>query len=233
MTTPELQLQTLFVLDGRGRIVANREPGSPAGPLLFIARSATSCAAAVRADLPEELALELEASLRQEPCTSDLRQEPAQAAKYRALLARFAPLRTFFGPAFSFPEVAHHDPDIVRLEDERLLAQHFNGWVPGEIAAGRAPVLAIAQGAPVSVCFSARLSESAAEAGVETAAAFRGKGYAARVTAAWARAVRDSGRIPLYSCSWANEASLATARKLGLVPYASDWNLGSAPGADA
>jgi hypothetical protein len=45
------------------------------------------------------------------------------------------------------------------------------------------------------------------------------------VTAAWAQAVRKSGRIPLYSCSWSNAASLAVAAKLGLVPYASDFNL--------
>jgi predicted GNAT family acetyltransferase len=65
----------------------------------------------------------------------------------------------------------------------------------------------------------------AAEAGVETDAAFRGLGFAARVTAAWALAIRASGRIPLYSTSWSNTASLAVARKLGLTQYATDWSL--------
>jgi hypothetical protein len=227
--SPELQLQTLFVLDARGRIVANREPGTPPGPLLFIARSDTACATAVRADLPEPLARALERLLLEEPPTSDLRREPAGASQYRSLLGSIrpglAPLRTFFGPAFSFPDLPHPDPDVVAVEDELLLAQHFTGWVPGEIAAGRAPVRAIVQGAPISVCFCARLGASAAEAGVETAPAFRRHGFAARVTGAWAYAVRESGRIPLYSTSWSNEASLAIANKLGLTPYASDWSL--------
>ncbi|MXZ22396.1 MAG: GNAT family N-acetyltransferase, partial [Caldilineaceae bacterium SB0665_bin_25] len=34
------------------------------------------------------------------------------------------------------------------------------------------------------------------------------------------------GRVPLYSTSWENGASLAVARKLGLVAYASGWSLG-------
>ena len=78
-------------------------------------------------------------------------------------------------------------------------------------------------GYPVSVCFCAtRHSAPALEAGVETAAAFRGRGLAPRVTAAWARAIRASGKIPVYSTDWTNTSSLAVARKLGLIQYASD-----------
>jgi hypothetical protein len=77
----------------------------------------------------------------------------------------------------------------------------------------------------VSVCFCARQSAAAAEAGLETAERFRGRGLGPRVTAAWALAIRASGRLPLYSTSWSNEASLAVARKLRLEACASDWSL--------
>jgi predicted GNAT family acetyltransferase len=83
----------------------------------------------------------------------------------------------------------------------------------------------VVDGHPVSVCHCARRSDVAAEAGVATAPACRGRGYAARVTAAWALAIRASGHVPLYSTSWMNAASLAVARKLGLVVYASDWSI--------
>ena len=45
--------------------------------------------------------------------------------------------------------------------------------------------------------------------------------------------MRASGRTPLYSTAWSNAASLAVARKLGLIPYAATWNLSgqSTPGA--
>jgi predicted GNAT family acetyltransferase len=112
------------------------------------------------------------------------------------------------------------------VEDEQLLNRNFSGWVPGEIEAGRAPVMAIIEnGAPVSICFCARRSDTAAEAGVATAEAYRGRGYASRVTAAWALAVRKSGRVPLYSTTWSNKASLAVARKLKLSMYANSWAL--------
>ena len=44
---------------------------------------------------------------------------------------------------------------------------------------------------------------------------YRGKGLGSHVTAARAVAIRTPGRIPLYSTSWNNHASLAVAKDLG------------------
>jgi hypothetical protein len=155
----------------------------------------------------------------------DLQNPPLYAGRYLSLLGSWRE-REFAGPAFIFPDSLVQPDDIAVLDDERRLHQHFQGWTAGEIAAGRAPVMAIIRdGWPVSICFSARSSDVAAEAGVETAEAFRGHGFAARVTAAWALSIRASGRIPLYSTSWTNTASLAVARKLNLKPYASGWSV--------
>ena len=86
------------------------------------------------------------------------------------------------------------------------------------------------EGHVVSVCFCARRFNTAAEelgccerngngrfVGVDSFTSFAG----------WALAVRASGRTPLYSTSWSNDASLAVARKLGLVAYASAWSISS------
>jgi hypothetical protein len=234
MSTPDLHLKTAFILNDEGRIVSTREPGANRGPLFLLVRSATGCAWAVRADLSKDLASELDRLAREEPPALDLRDAPVHADRYLSLVVgrsgpgdqAVARTRQSQGLAFTFPDAVAQPTGVVVIEDERLLARNFRGWVPGEIAAGRSPVLAIVEeGYPVSVCFCARRSEVAAEAGLETAEAFRGRGFGPRVTAAWALAVRATGRVPLYSTSWTNDASLAVARKLGLTAYASTWSL--------
>lgn len=236
--TPGLYLKTSFVLDDERRIVSTREPNAASGPLFTVVRSERECAWAVHADVPRELARELNKLAKTEPPAVELRRAPLHARRYLALLrdlmrsevAAETKVSESDGPAFAFPETFESDfssdEGIVLIEDERLLERNFSGWVPGEIAAGCAPMLAIVEdGYPVSVCFCARRSEIAAEAGVETAPAYRGRGYAPRLTSAWARAVRASGRTPLYSTSWSNTASLSVAAKLKLVPYASWWSV--------
>lgn len=234
MTTPALQLQTLFALDDAGQITSTREPGGSRGPLFCLIRGVDTCAWAFRADLPKKVADELELLARFERPTSNFQDPPMRAADYLSILAdRIARecdvvekrLRSD-GPALAFPPALVQPTDVVVIDDEEVLAHNFSGWEPGEIAAGRSPVLAVVEGGfPVSIAFCARTSSVAAEAGVDTSHAWRGRGFGPRVVAAWAIAVQASGRIPLYSTAWTNSASLSIARKLGLTTYASDWSL--------
>jgi hypothetical protein len=222
MTTPDLHLRTLFIFDDRGRIAATREPTHPnPPPALCLVHSVATCVWGIRADVPDGIAAELDALARDEPPLADLREPPAHAERYAALFGG----RVSSGPAFSFPDALPDPGDIVFIDEVWPLQRHFSGWVPEEIP-GRSPVVAILEeGSAVSACFCARRSEFAAEAGLETAEAFRGRGLGPRVTAAWAFAIRASGRIPLYSTSWDNHASLVVARKLRLHTYASSWSI--------
>jgi hypothetical protein len=220
---PAVELTTTYVIDGRGRVSSTREPHASHGPLFTIIRSTTECAWAVRDDVPGDVAEEIAGLARGEPQIDDLQIAPLHAARYLSLTGGQP---GFSGPAFIFPDALDTTSDVVAVHDERTLECNFRGWKVGEIAAGRAPVMAIAEdGYPVSICFCARRSDVAAAAGLETAASFRGRGLAPRVVAAWARAVRATGRAPLYSAAWTNLASLAVARKLGLVPYATFWSV--------
>ena len=222
MSTPVIHLRTLFLLDGAGHIRGTREPDPEPGPLFALIRGRTSCAWAVRADVPQEIAEELDRLAREEPTVADFRDAPVHAERYRALAGG----EVYSGPAFAFPETVEEPDATVLLDEVRLLARHFSGWTAAEIP-GRSPVVAVVEdGHAVSVCFCARRSDTAAEAGLETAAEYRGRWLGPQVAAAWALAVRASGRIPLYSTSWSNAASLSVARKLGLVAYASGWSLG-------
>lgn len=222
--TPSVLVETLVVFERAHRSTTTREPGGQRSPSFLLARGVHSCAWAVNVDVPVSVANELDALAREEPPGIEWQVPPIHRQRYRALLDGG---QASFGPSFHFPaHVQAEDAGTCIIEDERLLGVHFRGWIPGEIAQGRAPVVAIVvDGAPVSVCFCARRTDTTAEAGVETAAAYRGRGLAPRVTAAWARAVRATGRIPLYSTSWDNHGSLAVARKLGLATQATFWSL--------
>ena len=77
----------------------------------------------------------------------------------------------------------------------------------------------------VSVCYSSRLTERVAHAGVETLEGYWGRGHATAVVAGWARAVRAMGRIPVYGTTWDNLASQGVARKLGLICYGTELSV--------
>lgn len=81
---------------------------------------------------------------------------------------------------------------------------------------------ALAGGVVVATCVSARESALAAEAWVRTLPAARGRGYATRVTAAWALDVRRRGKTPFYSYARDNRASAGVARSLDLIPFLDD-----------
>jgi len=216
--TPALHLRTCFVLDEEGRIRCTREPEPTAGPIFTLIRSPSCCIWAVRADVPAEFAVELGRFAAREPLLHDSEGSPVYANAYLSLLG--GPIAS--GPVFSFPDELTRPVGVTLVDDLHLLERHFHRWTASEISE-RSPIFAVLDdGYPVSVCFSARSSETAAEAGVETAPAFRGRGLAARVTTAWARAVRASGRVPLYSTSWSNGESRAVARKLNLAQFASE-----------
>lgn len=220
MSLPALQLRTLYVLDHNGRLVSTREPGSRRPPVLAFVRGAESCAWALRSDVPDDRAAELGALLASELPRAELDTPPAHLDRYVELVAG----RLESGPAFAFPDVLPATGDVVLIERAEQLGAGFPD-LADELDA-RAPVLGVMDDdRAVSLCFCARRAEDAAEAGLQTLGSHRGRGHAARVTSAWAQALRASGRTPLYSTAWTNQASRAVAEKLGLVAYASDWNV--------
>lgn len=226
----DLHLRTLFFLrpltrdltESHSRISAPAEPNARVAPLFVLVRGTSNVAWGVRNDVPGEIANELDRLAAEEPPVRDFRAAPLHADVYLSLIGG----QILSGPAYRFPDEIVRPTDVTLIDRLDLLERNFRGWTAAEIP-WCSPIVAVTDGGyPVSVCFCAtRNSEPALEAGVETAAAFRGRGFAPRVTAAWACAIRASGRIPLYSTNWSNTSSLGIARKLSLIQYASDWSL--------
>ena len=218
--TPQLQLETLFILDDERRIVATREHNRSPGPAFCLIRDGSACAWAVNAD-PRHLAEEVVVLAASEPPSRILTGAPKHADAYVALLGG----RIEAGPVFTFPPDSPASNDVVVITDLSQLERHLRGWTADELP-DCSPILGILEdGNAVSVCFCARRSPVAAEAGLNTVDNFRNRGFGSRVTSAWARAVRSSGRLPLYSAAWENHASLGVARRLRLYACGSDWSL--------
>jgi hypothetical protein len=223
----DLHIDALFCHDDRGRMLRVNDPDGRPAPRLFLGRTTSGNRWRVRHDLPDLLAGELERLLRAEPIATDLSVPPATLDRMRALLNAQAPVGSISaGPAWRFPDDIP-PPDgvtVVTSANAGVLQPHF-GWLVEELPHRQPCAAVIRDGAAVSVCFSSRDTTLAREAGVDTARAFRRRGYAAAVVAAWARAVRQTGRVPLYSTSWDNLASQGVARRLGLLLYGEDLSI--------
>ena len=217
----ERQFATLYRLDAQGRLLCVNEAGNPPAPRVAIGRSPEGVICRTRADLPEQLAERIQAIVQHEPATAGLESEPRCRA---ALLELLAPVADEYrGPAFILANKRLDATGAVTIDAAHLdaIRPHF-AWLLDEYR--RFPVAAmLVGGVAVSVCFSSRVGADADEAGLETAAPFRGRGYALPAVAAWADIVRSHGRQPLYSTAWSNHASRAVARKLGGQCYGEDW----------
>jgi hypothetical protein len=224
----EIQAGILFQYDTNGRILGSNEPNGTFGPRLFLGRTKDGHVARFGATVPEEVVRQLTEIVEREPRGGELSADLTEMAAIRDALAQHAPIsREAGGPAYRFPESIVVPSNVVQLTDaNRDLTRETFRWLYDDLA-GHAPGFAVvADGVAVSVCYSSRIGQAAAEAGVDTLPDYRGRGYAGAVTAGWAAAIRASGRIPLYSTGWDNLASQAVARRLGLIVYGADMSWG-------
>ncbi|WP_285705441.1 GNAT family N-acetyltransferase [Microtetraspora sp. NBRC 16547] len=81
----------------------------------------------------------------------------------------------------------------------------------------------------VSICHTPRRTSAGAEAGTWTSPAFRGRGYAAATTAAWADLLSTECPHLFYSTSADNHSSQRVAERLGLRHIGWLWKLTRTP----
>ena len=219
-----LQVEALYRHDALGRITRfNGPPGDDgAAPLFFFGRAREGNLWRLRADLPDALVRELARLAGAEAPSADLAALPERVAVMRERIERFVPVGSqWSGLAFRFPEAMTQAGGAREAVADARLAEAFPK-LAGSLA-GREPVFVVEHGAEVvSVAYSATVPGRAAEVGVDTLPAFRGRGHAGQVVSAWAAAMQARGVVPLYSAATDNAASLAVARKLGLIAFGSD-----------
>jgi RimJ/RimL family protein N-acetyltransferase len=227
----DLHLGALYLCDRVGFITASRDPAATA-PQCHLVRTQDGNRWLLRASLNsarrERLGSILAAQSPLAAC-ADARVCPPDLEGIRAAVAEPGRMvEEYRGPAFVFPDELPSANRAEVLADRRAAptAGPF-AWLRD--AGGVAAPIAIVRAAKdevVAVCYSARSTSSAAEAGVETAERHQGRGYGSLAVLAWAAAVRREGRVPLYSTAWENTGSRALARRIGLICYAEDFHIG-------
>jgi RimJ/RimL family protein N-acetyltransferase len=231
-----LEIETLWVLDARGRLLHSNEPAARPAPLAVVAAVSSDHALALAARLPDALAERLSEAFVSVPPLEDFRLQPPVIDHLIALLEpEYGHLQTAFGPTHVVPgplayrteaKVYTSQSDVTPLMDLRP----ERDWTAGEwrdLLESKTGPFAIARlgGAVASICHTSRLAARSAEAGVWTAPAYRGRGLAPAVTAAWAN-LFDLGKFTLfYSTSADNQASQRVAAKLGLREIGWLWSL--------
>jgi RimJ/RimL family protein N-acetyltransferase len=231
----ERHIEALYTLDDAGDLVRVREHDGGPAPRVFIGRTRATTTHRFRFDVPAELRQAVLEATARALNTNDFATAAVTASdeitQLSAILSRSAPIvSTSAGPAYACPNTmfqpTRNESTVVRISEDNsaLLNAHFSDWI---FDVQRSPPLmaVVVNRHAVAVCASVRITTRAHEAGVETAADYRGRGFAPQVVAAWIRVVRELGAEPLYSTSWGNAASQAVARKLGLIHFANDVHL--------
>lgn len=234
-----IEVYTLWTTDARGRLVGSRESTPSPAPHVVIATFAAGRQMALGRDLPENVARALERAFAgAAPGTGSGEPPPAVADCREILKAWRGSGRLEFGPTYlvhpgvaftstvevvtsadrdRHPSIAERNPDVASWaprEWRQLVSGELGPWA-----------MAVVAGRVVAICHASRLTERAAEAGVWTDPAFRGRGYAAAATAAWASVLAPSGRWLFYSTSSGNRSSQRVAARLGLREVGWLWKL--------
>ena len=234
----DIHIHTLYGVDGQGRLRYVNEIGEPPAPLFYMGRTLHGNTWHFRHDLPADLVDELNLLCHAEPVATDLTAPPQNYAAIWAVLREHPTVQgqaEYRGLAYWMPNgiEAAGDIDVVPITavNVECCLVTFPWLLPllrDALASDQnmGPIAAVVvQARAVALCFCSRRPGQATEAGVETLAAYRGRGYATAAVAAWAAMVRQSGCMPLYSAAWDNFASQAIARKLQMVTYGADWSI--------
>jgi RimJ/RimL family protein N-acetyltransferase len=224
-----LTIEAEMSMDDRGRLPGNcgvQISVARDGQLLFIG-----------SEVPDPLVPVLIDAFERSARAPGPDQEPPALAACRTILEPVCSPLSFHASLYYViePPVRAETPaSIVRSDAppiDRLRHLNPGNWRPeswDQLLDGlRGPwAMALVDERVVSICHTPRpLTERAAECGVWTHPDYRGRGYAAAVTATWADILRPSGRILFYSTNSQNRSSQRVAARLGLRNIGWTWNL--------
>jgi hypothetical protein len=211
-----LHVATGYRRDEQNRLVAINDWVQRPVPRFWLGRTEDSVVWFFRHDLPDSICDELDSVCRRErPC--DTAAGSVEVDTYQTILDRHGLSTTpWRGPVFWFASKLEVRGTAIPVSsiNEYLLCDDLSSWSP-DVPHQQPMMVVVEDGKAISVCASVRKSATAHAAGVETSAAYRGRGHAIDAVVGWVMAVQEMGLIALYSTSWTNLASQRLAVRSG------------------
>jgi len=209
---------SFMATDALGRITSGRAR-------LYILRTAETVICRCHVSLSDEIAAKLQAlAARPRGRPSEWAREYAD---YLAILSGAAPIKSVrAGPLYAFSDFSGSNvvATVIGVDNADLLSGGLDEWRQ-DVHAGLPMMAVVRDGRAVSICTSAAVSPTAHSAGVETVAAYRGRGFACQAVTAWACAVQALGAVPFYATTFDNLSSQGVARRLGLDLIGSEFSV--------
>lgn len=234
-----VDIDTLFVMSATARIVRQNDPDHSPGPRAFFIGCSDGNLTRVRYDVDDGVAEEILSVAAKEPPWRDPDAMPECASVIVELLSA--------QPDSVSTALVYRLPNDPSYRDSRAI-------VRGDSADGRAMLARLAEhgmpqymrdagfksiadlwepwcaaldgGEIASMCYAARLGDMGAEAGVYTFPKYRGRGFAAAVTASWASMPALKDRALFYSTSVENRSSQRVTTRLGLRLIGASFSIG-------
>ena len=220
-----------LVLSSAGRVVRVNAPDCPRGPRLHFSGCAGGNLFYLRDDVAEPLASELLAIASRESAWHDCDVTPGCLPDLVACLATAEPVKTVeLSVQHRLPNMLHyrHDTEIVcsdTPEGDKLQAAFAEKGLPKPMRdAGFLTVedlwkpwcIAREGDQVASIAFAARLGKTGAAIGVYTFPGYRGRGFAAAVTARWSQLPELQDTVLFYGARKDNMSSRRVIERLSL-----------------
>ena len=233
-----IAIDTRWLKDDRGRLLKVQNAQDRPAPHLLVGVSTEGWTLAFGSDVPDAVVEELQAAFDVEPPAGDPAVPLAAVVRCKQLLeSALGDVESSGGPSYVIPTGTSFvsGAALLRSDDEhkeRLKSQDLErlNWTAEEwrqlLLGDLGPWAFVMNGdRVVSMCHTARLAGNGAEAGTWTDPDYRGRGYAAAATAAWASLFAPGDRHLFYSTGADNLSSQRVAARLNLPLIGWIWRL--------
>jgi GNAT superfamily N-acetyltransferase len=220
------QMTTDFYADERGRLVSERiDDGAPA-PHVVVVAARSALVVRFGVNVPDEVCVTVEQLLAGDVGAPSFPWQPTDSRDILEHLERtLGPCELAGGPSYVIPKGISM-PLTCDIETyDGLDSERLRGRIPDDdLAQTIGPwAVVLVDGVVASKCSTSRSSPVGVEAGLFTYPEFRGRGFGAAATAAWAKLVAER---TVFYYTWAtNTSSQRVMERLAVPPFAWWWKI--------